>query len=524
MSLLKMMNPVTARMYGGMVKRGLASAAPTTKLFINGQFVESKSDKFLDVHNPATNEVVTRVPCATAAEMEAAGSAAVEAFKTWSQTSVLTRQQLMFRYQELIKKNMKELSKLVTLEQGKTYADADGDVLRGLQVVEHCCSVTSLQLGETMPSISRDMDAISYRVPLGVCAGVAPFNFPAMIPLWMFPVAIVSGNTYVFKPSERVPGATMLLMKLLQEAGCPDGVVNVIHGQHEAVNFICDYPAIRAISFVGSDQAGRYIYERGSRNGKRVQSNMGAKNHGVIMPDANKDNTITQLVGAAFGAAGQRCMALSTAVFVGEARNWLPDLVAKAKALKVNAGHEPGADLGPVISPQAKNRIASLVQSGIDEGAECLLDGRDIKVPGYEHGNFIGPTILSDVKPNMKCYTEEIFGPVLVAVSVDTLDDAIELINSNPYGNGTAIFTTNGATARKFTNEIDVGQIGVNVPIPVPLPMFSFTGSRGSFLGDANFYGKSGLNFYTQWKTVTQMWRDSDATPTGTATAMPVMR
>ncbi|KAF2348111.1 Aldehyde dehydrogenase domain [Trinorchestia longiramus] len=240
---------------GALFRRGFASAAPTTKLFINGQFVESKSDKFLDVHNPATNEVVTRVPCATAAEMEAAGAAAVEAFKTWSQTSVLTRQQVMFKYQQLIKSNMDELSKLVTLEQGKTFVDAEGDVLRGLQVVEHCCSVTSLQLGETMPGISRDMDAVSYRVPLGVCAGVAPFNFPAMIPLWMFPVAVVCGNTYIFKPSERVPGATMLLVKLLQEAGCPDGVVNIIHGQHDAVNFICDYPAIRAISFVGSDQA-----------------------------------------------------------------------------------------------------------------------------------------------------------------------------------------------------------------------------------------------------------------------------
>lgn len=505
-------------------RRGFASAAPTTKLFINGKYVESSTDKFLDVNNPATNEVVTRVPCATPSEMEAAGKAASEAFKSWSQSSVLTRQQLMFKYQQLIKENMKELSRLITKEQGKTFADAEGDVLRGLQVVEHCCSVTSLQLGETMPSISRDMDAMSYRTPLGVCAGVAPFNFPAMIPLWMFPVAIVCGNTYVFKPSERVPGATMLLVKLLQDAGCPDGVVNVIHGQHDAVNFICDYPAIRAISFVGSDQAGRYIYERGSRNGKRVQSNMGAKNHGVIMPDANKENTISQLVGAAFGAAGQRCMALSTAVFVGSAKEWLPELVEKAKALKVNAGHEPGADLGPVISPQAKDRIYSLIESGVDEGALCLLDGRGLQVPGYESGNFVGPTVLADVKPSMRCYKEEIFGPVLVTVSVDTLDDAIDLINSNPYGNGTAIFTNNGATARKFTNDIDVGQVGINVPIPVPLPMFSFTGSRGSFLGDANFYGKAGLNFYSQWKTVTQMWRDTDITPTTSSTAMPVMR
>lgn len=382
----------------------------------------------------------------------------------------------------------------MTEEQGKTLADAEGDVFRGLQVVEHACSVTSLQLGETLPSIARDMDTISYRLPLGVCAGITPFNFPAMIPLWMFPLAIVCGNTYVVKPSERDPGACMMLMELLEPAGVPPGVVNVIHGQHESVNFICDNPHIKAISFVGSDQAGRYIYERGSKSGKRVQSNMGAKNHGVVMPDANKEHTLNQLVGAAFGAAGQRCMALTTTVFVGESKEWIPELIERAKKLKVNAGHIPDADLGPVISPQAKERIHNLVESGVKQGAKVLLDGRGIKVPGFEKGNFIGPTILSDVTPNMECYKEEIFGPVLLTMTADTLDDAVNIINSNPYGNGTAVFTTNGATARKFTEQIDVGQVGINVPIPVPLPMFSFTGSRGSFLGDTNFYGKAVSN------------------------------
>jgi len=509
---------------GGLSRSYSAASVPTTKLFINGQFVESKTTEWIDLHNPATNEVVTRVPKATKSEMEDAVASAKDAFKTWSKTSILTRQQIMFKYQQIIKANMQELAKNITLEQGKTLVDAEGDVLRGLQVVEHCCSIPSLQLGETLSGIAKDMDTLSYRIPLGVCAGICPFNFPAMIPLWMFPVALTCGNTYVIKPSERDPGACMMLVEMLMEAGAPKGVVNVIHGQHESVNFICDSPEIRAISFVGSDQAGRYIYERGSKNGKRVQSNMGAKNHGVIMADANKEQTLNQLVGAAFGAAGQRCMALSTAVFVGEARNWLPDLVDRAKKLKVNAGHEPGADLGPVISPQSKQRICDLVESGVKDGAKLLLDGRGITVPGYEKGNFVGPTILTDVKPNMKCYTEEIFGPVLVTLNVDTLDDAINLINSNPYGNGTAIFTTNGATARKFTQEIDVGQVGVNVPIPVPLPMFSFTGSRGSFLGDANFYGKAGINFYTQLKTVTQMWREQDATDTKAHVAMPVMR
>lgn len=505
--------------------RGYASSSvPTTKMFVNGQFVESKTTDWIDLMNPATNEVVTRVPKCTDAEMEAAVSAAREAFPSWSQTSILTRQQSMFKLQHLIKENMKRIAANITEEQGKTLADAEGDVLRGLQVVEHACGVTSLQLGETLPSITKDMDTHSYRIPLGVCAGITPFNFPAMIPLWMFPLALVCGNTVVIKPSERDPGATMILMELLQQCGVPDGVVNVFHGTHDAVRFICDHPDIKAISFVGSDTAGKFIYERGSKNGKRVQCNMGAKNHGVVMPDANKEYTLNQLAGAAFGAAGQRCMALSTAVFVGDAKKWIPDLVERAKKLNVNAGHVPGADLGPVISPDAKKRICDLVESGVQEGAKLILDGRNVKVPGFEKGNFVGPTILTDVTPQMKCYREEIFGPVLLTLNVDTMDEAISLINSNPYGNGTAIFTTNGATARRYTQEIDVGQVGVNVPIPVPLPMFSFTGSRGSFLGDNNFYGKAGINFYTQIKTVTQLWRAQDSTHSKAATAMPVMR
>ncbi|XDV43559.1 hypothetical protein PO909_012023 [Leuciscus waleckii] len=500
-----------------------SSSVPTTKLFIDGKFVESKSPEWLDIHNPATNEVIGRVPKATQEEMLAAADSCSRAYHTWSETSILARQQIFLRYQQLIKDNIKELAKLITLEQGKTLADAEGDVFRGLQVVEHTCSITSLMLGETLPSITKDMDTYTYRLPIGVCAGIAPFNFPAMIPLWMFPLGMVCGNTYLMKPSERVPGCTMLLAKLLQDAGAPDGTLNIIHGQHDAVNFICDHPAIKAISFVGSNQAGEYIYERGSKNGKRVQSNMGAKNHGVVMPDANKENTLNQLVGAAFGAAGQRCMALSTAILIGEAQNWLPELVERAKSLRVNAGDQPGADVGPLISPQAKERVNSLIQSGVDEGAKLLLDGRNVKVKGYENGNFVGPTIISNVTPDMKCYTEEIFGPVLVVLGADSLDEAIKMVNNNPYGNGTAIFTTNGAAARKYTHEVDVGQIGVNVPIPVPLPMFSFTGSRGSFRGDTNFYGKQGIQFYTQIKTVTSQWKAEDATLKSPAVTMPTM-
>ncbi|XP_058018299.1 methylmalonate-semialdehyde dehydrogenase [acylating], mitochondrial isoform X4 [Ahaetulla prasina] len=375
-----------------------SSSVPTTKLFIDGKFVESKSKEWIEIYNPATNEVVGRVPKATQSEMEAAVASCKKALPSWSEVSVLSRQQIFLRYQQLIKDNLKEISKLITLEQGKTLADAEGDVFRGLQVVEHACSVTSLMLGETLPSITKDMDTCTYRLPLGVCAGIAPFNFPAMIPLWMFPMAMVCGNTFLMKPSERVPGALMFLAQLLQDAGAPDGTLNIIHGQHEAVNFICDHPDIKAISFVGSNQAGEYIYERGSKHGKRIQANMGAKNHGVVMPDANKENTLNQLIGAAFGAAGQRCMALSAAVLVGESRKWLPELVEKAKNLRVNAGDQPGADLGPLISPQAKERVCQLIDSGAKEGANILLDGRKIRVKGFENGNFVGPTILGKVK------------------------------------------------------------------------------------------------------------------------------
>lgn len=476
--------------------------------------------------------------------MEDALESSKRAYKTWSQTSPLTRQQVMFKLQAIIRANMSEIAKGITLEQGKTLIDAEGDVLRGLQVVEHCCSIPSLMMGETVPNVAKDMDTYSYTLPLGVTAGIAPFNFPAMIPLWMFPVAIACGNTSIIKPSERVPGATMALMEMLNEAGCPPGVVNVIHGNyfflnifniviykkyfnlgaHDAVNFICDEPAIKAVSFVGSDIAGKYIYERAGKNGKRVQSNMGAKNHGIIMADANKENTLNQLVGAAFGAAGQRCMALSTCILVGDAKNWLPELVERTKKLKVNAGHLPGTDVGPVISKQSKQRINDLIESSVSEGADLVLDGRNISVNGYEKGYFVGPTIISNVTTNMKCYKEEIFGPVLVVLLADTIDEAIDIANKNPYGNGTAIFTTNGATARKFVNEIDVGQVGVNVPIPVPLPMFSFTGTRGSFLGDNHFYGKQGIKFYTQTKTVTQLWRQNDVSHSNAAVSMPTMK
>ena len=485
----------------------------TVKNWIDGRAVESKTSDWIELTNPATNEVIGLVPKSTQSEMQEAVDSSSHAYQKWKTSSIHSRQGVFFKLQALIKRDMRKLAENITKEQGKTIPDAEGDVSRGLQVVEHACSAASLQLGETLPNVSKDMDTYSIRVPLGVTAGITPFNFPAMIPLWMFPLAVVTGNTMILKPSEQDPGACMMLVELAKEAGIPDGVVNVIHGQHEAVNFICDNPAIKAISFVGSDQAGKYIYERGSKNGKRVQSNMGAKNHGVIMPDAAKDATLNQLVAAAYGAAGQRCMALTACVFVGDSRKWIPEFVEKVKKLQVGAGCNAATDVGPVISKQSKQRILKIIDSAKHEGAKVLLDGSNVNVPGFENGNFVGPTVIAGVQPNMTCYKEEIFGPVLVCLEAETLDEAIDMINKNPYGNGTAIFTTSGIAARRFTNLVDAGQIGINVPIPVPLPQFSFTGNRGSFLGDANFYGKAGLNFFTQWKTVTQLWRSEDAAP-----------
>jgi malonate-semialdehyde dehydrogenase (acetylating)/methylmalonate-semialdehyde dehydrogenase len=346
-----------------------------------------------------------------------------------------------------------------------------------------------------------------------------------MIPLWTIPIATVVGNTVVIKPSERDPGACMILAELAEKAGFPPGVINIVHGSAKTVDFILDEPRIKAISFVGSNKAGEYIYSRASANGKRVQANLGAKNHAAVLPDCNKNHALNAIAGAAFGAAGQRCMALSTLVLVGETSSWIPEIAERAKALRMDGGFEEGADLGPVITPQSKQRIEELITSAEAEGATILLDGRG-QTPAsgkYPDGNWVGPTIIADVKPHMKCYTEEIFGPVLVCLNVPTLDDAIELINANEYGNGTAIFTTSGATAGKFQREIEAGQVGINVPIPVPLPMFSFTGNKKSVAGGGanTFYGKPGLQFYTQQKTVTSLWRSEDAGGTRASVNMP---
>ncbi|MGE5095985.1 MAG: CoA-acylating methylmalonate-semialdehyde dehydrogenase [Betaproteobacteria bacterium] len=495
-------------------KAAQSRAVPNVKLLINGQFVESRAGEFRDIVNPATQEVLARVPMCDASEIDAAVKAAAEAFKTWRNVPIGQRARIMLKLQELIRRDMKKLAAVLTAEQGKTLPDAEGDVFRGLEVVEHAAGIGTLTMGEFVENVATGLDTYSIRQPIGVCAGITPFNFPAMIPLWMFPMAIVCGNTFVLKPSEQDPMTSMVLAELAIEAGLPPGVLNVVHGGKTAVDTLCTHPDVKAVSFVGSCGVGEHVYKLSSEHGKRAQCMMGAKNHAVVLPDANKENTLNALVGAGFGAAGQRCMAISVGVLVGEANKWIPDIVARAKSLKVSAGTERGADLGPLISKQAKQRVESLIEQGVKEGAKLELDGRNPKIAGYENGNFVAPTVFSGVKPQHQIYTTEIFGPVLCLVSAETLDEAIDLINRNPYGNGTGIFTQSGAAARKFQNEIDVGQIGINVPIPVPVPYFSFTGSRGSKLGDLGPYGKQAVHFYTQVKTVTARWFD-DATVSG---------
>jgi malonate-semialdehyde dehydrogenase (acetylating)/methylmalonate-semialdehyde dehydrogenase len=500
------------------------AVAPRVPLLIGGKFVDSSSTApDVPVRNPATQKLLAMTPIATQEEMKAAVDAAKAAFPSWSGTSVSNRARVMFKLQALIRQHEEELAAILSAEHGKTIDDAKGDIFRGLEVVEHACSITSLQMGETVPGVAGSTDVHSYRLPLGVCAGIAPFNFPAMIPLWMFPMGVVTGNTYVLKPSERVPMTAMRLAELAMEAGLPDGVLNIIHGTHDAVNFICDDPDIKAISFVGGDAAGKHIYSRGSANGKRVQANLGAQNHAVVLDDAEPDATLKALVAAGFGAAGQRCMAISRVILVGGAEKMLPRLVEMAQTLTLGPGDVAGVDVPPLNSPQAKERVERLVRAGVDAGASLPLDGIGQPVEGYPDGNWVGPTILSDVTPDMECYRNEIFGPVLQVLHADTLDDAIRLINANPYGNGTALFTRSGAAARKFTHEVDVGQIGINLPIPVPLPMFSFTGSRASILGDHNFYGKGAVTFYTQWKTVTSNWKPADGEKEALSMSMPTM-
>jgi malonate-semialdehyde dehydrogenase (acetylating)/methylmalonate-semialdehyde dehydrogenase len=489
-------------------------------LFIDGQTVRSASANWHEVRNPATQQVVARVPFATLAEVDSAVASAKTAFAGWRRVPLVQRMRIMLRFQDLIRQNTATLAALITEEHGKTLPDAEGEVGRGLEVVEHACSICSLQLGEMAENAAGGVNVYTLHQPLGVGAGITAFNFPVMLPCFMFPLAIASGNCFVLKPSEQDPSSTMYLVELAHQAGVPPGVLNVVHGGPEVAERLCDHPDIRALSFIGSTRVGSAIHQRAVAAGKRVQAMMGAKNHCVIMPDANRSQAINQLLGSAFGAAGQRCMANSVLVLVGEARDWLPEIVERARALTVSAGINRDADLGPLVSPAAKARVADLIDAGVAEGARLELDGRGIQVAGYPQGNFIGPTLFSGVTAQMRIYREEIFGPVLSVVGVDSLDAAIAFINANPNGNGTAIFTGSGWAARHFESEIDVGQVGINVPIPVPVAFFSFTGSRASKLGDLGPNGKQAIQFWTQTKTVTSRWFEPEHESSGINTTI----
>jgi malonate-semialdehyde dehydrogenase (acetylating)/methylmalonate-semialdehyde dehydrogenase len=479
---------------------------------INGELITSSSLPNIPVTNPANNEVIAELTCTTEAELALAVASAKAAFESWKEVPASERARVMMRYQQLLKEHHDEIATILSSETGKTLADAKGDVWRGIEVVEQAINIPSMMMGETAENVARGIDTYSFIQPLGVCLGITPFNFPAMIPLWMFPMAIACGNTFILKPSEQDPLTPMKLAELFVQAGAPQGVLNVVHGGKDQVNMLLQDPDVRAVSFVGSVPVGQHIYKTATDNMKRAQCFAGAKNHSVIMPDSNKLQVLNNLVGASVGAAGQRCMAISVAVFVGNTKEWIGELTELLKVVKPGLWDDKSAGFGPLISPQAKQKVLSLIQQGKDEGATCLLDGSDFVLDevGYENGNWVGPTVFADVSEDMVIYQEEIFGPVLCCMTVDTLEQAIALVNRNPYGNGTSIFTASGAAARKYQHEIEVGQVGINVPIPVPLPFFSFTGWKNSFYGDLHAYGKQAVRFYTETKTITARWFEDD--------------
>ncbi len=459
------------------------------------------------VWNPATGEQQAVVALASGADVDTAVAVAVEAFAGWSQASLSRRATVMFDFRERVRAAADRLAEAITDEHGKVLADARGEVQRGLEVVEFACGIPHLLKGDFSAQVSAGVDLHSFREPLGVCVGITPFNFPAMVPMWMFPVAIACGNTFVLKPSERDPSASMLLAQLWAEAGLPAGVFNVLHGDGETVAALVEHPDVAAVSFVGSTPIARSLHRRATEHGKRVQALGGAKNHAVVMPDADPEHTADQLVTAAFGSAGERCMAISAAVTVGEAGREVVGLVTeKAEAVRVGPGRDPAAEVGPVITGQARDRIVALIGSGEREGARIAVDGRGITVPGHEGGFFVGPTVLDRVAAAMEVYREEVFGPVLSVLHAPDIDAAIALVNASPYGNGTAVFTSSGETARRFERDVRVGMIGVNVPIPVPVASYSFGGWKDSLFGEHHMHGPDGVAFYTRSKVVTSRW------------------
>jgi malonate-semialdehyde dehydrogenase (acetylating)/methylmalonate-semialdehyde dehydrogenase len=461
------------------------------------------------VYNPATGEVQAEVAFASVDEVDMAVTAAKTAFETWRDAPLTRRADVMFAFRELLVRHREDLARILTSEHGKTLADATGEVQRGLEVVEFACGTPHLLKGDFSEQVSRGVDTFTLRQPLGVVAGITPFNFPAMVPMWMYPIAIACGNTFVLKPSEKDPSASMYAAELFAQAGLPDGVLNVVHGDKVAVDRILEHPDVAAVSFVGSTPIARYIYETGTSHGKRVQALGGAKNHMVVLPDADMDLAADAAVSAGYGSAGERCMAISVVMTVGDAADrLLPKMQERIAKLTVAPGLTDGAEMGPLITKEHRDKVAGYVETGLEEGAELVVDGRGMKVAGHEQGFFLGPCLFDRVTPDMKIYQDEIFGPVLSLTRVDHYEDALKLINDNPYGNGTAIFTNDGGAARKFQNEIQVGMVGINVPIPVPLSFYSFGGWKNSIFGSHAIYGPEGVHFYTKPKTVITRWPD----------------
>jgi malonate-semialdehyde dehydrogenase (acetylating) / methylmalonate-semialdehyde dehydrogenase len=479
----------------------------TIEHWINGQPATGESTRRGPVFNPATGQQQAEVVLATEADVDSAVSSARTAFGDWGDISLTKRAKILFAFREIVNARARELAEVVSDEHGKVVPDAMGEVQRGLEVVEFACGIPHLIKGEYSDQVSSNVDVFSFREPLGVVAGITPFNFPVMVPMWMHPIAIACGNAFVLKPSERDPSASMLVAEMWAEAGLPAGVFNVVHGDKVAVDALLDHPDVAAISFVGSTPIAKYIHDRGTANGKRVQALGGAKNHAIVLPDADVDFTSDHLVAAAFGSAGERCMAISATVAVGSAADSIIDAVSeKARKVQVGPGREESSEMGPVITATARDRIVGLIGSGAEQGATLPVDGRGLTVPGYEGGFWVGPTVIDQVTPEMDVYREEIFGPVLSVVRTDTVDEAIELVNSNPYGNGTAIFTSSGEAARRFQRGVTVGMIGINVPIPVPMAYYSFGGWKDSLFGQSRIHGTDGVAFYTRSKVVTSRW------------------
>ena len=477
--------------------------------WIGGAPWTGASDRTGPVYNPATGQQTAAVAFADETEIDAAVSTAKEAFGEWGRSPVTRRQNIMFAFRELVSSRRLDMAKMLTAEHGKTLDDALGEVQRGLEVVEFACNIAHLLKGEYSEQVSTGVDTFTIRQPLGVVAGITPFNFPTMVPMWMYPIAIACGNTFILKPSEKDPSSSVLAAELFAEAGLPDGVFNVVHGDKVAVDALLTHPDVAAVSFVGSTPIARYVYETGTKHGKRVQALGGAKNHMVVLPDADMDLAADSAVSAGYGAAGERCMSISVVVTVGDAADALiPKIEERIADLKVAPGFDEGSEMGPLITKEAQDRVAGYVDAGEEAGATLVVDGRDFQVDGHENGFFLGPTLFDEVTPEMSVYTDEIFGPVLSTVRLDSYGEAIELINNNPFGNGTAVFTSDGGAARKFQNEVQVGMVGINVPIPVPLSFYSFGGWKSSIFGTHAIYGPEGVHFYTRQKVITSRWAD----------------